>query len=241
GGWNSDATRYVRVTAEDDFPEDGIYDESKFVLHSITTNLAICHNLDNYFRLDHIQFHLDSTGAVRAHGIQMDAQTGGGDIWVHDIIMKATPEAGQWNVGMIFNDAQITPKVWNCILYGGDNASANSIAINSNNSTSVDIWNCSLSGFTKGISEVAGTVTVKNCSMGWRGGVGGLDFTDVTTIDNCVSTDAEGTNALAPVDDDWTKEYISFSTGNLTPVEGGNTLVAGLNDPSSGLFSADIE
>ena len=60
------------------------------------------------------------------------------------------------------------------------------------------------------------------------------------TPDYCVSDDGDGTNSLGPVSLDWDNEFVDANNGDFTPIEGGNILVAGQNDPGSGLFSTDI-
>ena len=106
----------------------------------------------------------------------------------------------------------------------------------------INFYNGVVYGCGTGLNYAAGTTgIVKNTAVF----VTGNDFVlnGTTTVDFCASDDNDGTNNVAgnEADANWTTDFNDAANGDFTILAGSPLKDGGINDPSSGLFSTDME
>ena len=134
--------------------------------------------------------------------------------------------------------------------------------------TIVDIFNCVVEGFTRnGIGTFAKTVQVFNCMI-HDNNVGLYDYLDAgdsfivknnavignttdfdidnsgvgtVTLDYNASAAGTGANGVTPSGADFANEYPNYATNDYTLINTGNCYQGGADNPSSGLYTVDIE
>ena len=96
-------------------------------------------------------------------------------------------------------------------------------------------YNCS----SQGVQAVAGPNTIKNSMFSDCAD----DITGTITVDYNIADDADarGTNGADAASSNWALELTARATGDFTLVSGGNAEEGGDDDPSSGLYSVDME
>lgn len=192
-GWTTDATRYIEVTGEDgvgDFPSDGIYDNTKYVLHNNDSDVSFCIIDEDYVRFRKIQVLVTETVANSRRGFSIANQTDGANlILIDSCIIKGAVSGTGAGIGVRIAGTYTNITIYNTLIYdfyiSADTAFR---GISNTNSNATNIYNCTIYNCTQGINEVAGTVTAKNCAVGNCDD----DFVGAVTMDYIVSDDDHG-------------------------------------------------
>jgi len=131
------------------------------------------------------------------------------------------------------NDATLDLNIINTVLFAGY------YGVRAFDAGTVNIYNSIIAGCEVGVDE-SNSAVVNAYDSGVFNNTD--DFLNVAgTISFCMSDDGDGTDAVAILDGDIDKEYVDASTGDFTPVAGGNGVDGGTNDPGSGLYSAGMD
>ncbi len=226
-GWTTDATHDIRMEAAsgDEAVKSG-YDATRYRLEVNGDALALS---ISYITIIGLQIHPTSAG-----GRNILTFVGIVGITVDSCYLNAS------DVGVGIQLAHVDAEfdVYNTIIYSPTGPSAGSEGIHLDDCNVCNIWNCLVSGFDDGIERDTGTVTVTNCAVFNNNP---SDFDGTMTIDHCASDDGTGTNAVAASGGDWDNEYNDPSNGDFTLLNGGNCYHGGADNPSSGIYTVDIE
>ncbi len=239
-GWTTNATCYLTVT-QDDFPSDGVYSESEYVLHNNDAGGALTVDVE-YFRIDKLQIKVTASSDTRK-GIAIGGGTIGAssDIRFGNVIVKGVCSGTGAAWGIYISDG--TVKVYNCVVYdfisGSDNG-FRGILVNGGDAANIyncTVFNCYWGMFQGGGSPNAYNCLVCNCADDFKG--------TWATIDYCASDDGDGTNAedFTAEATDWGKVFNDYANDDFrlknyttSPCCVGQ----GTDDPGSGLYSDDI-
>ena len=234
-GFVTDATHYIEIIGTD-FPTDGVFDDSAYVMHNNDDSDWGLRILDDYIRIHNIQFKVTDTAADYRLGLYVTA-CGAAEIRVDSCIFKGVCSGSGPAAGIYFNDSSVTFKVYNCIVYDFvSGADADYYGILNGNSSNTYIYNCTVYNCYNGIKRIGGTLAeVKNCAVGNCTD----DFDGAVTTDYCCSDDGDGNNAQNPSGGNWDNEYVTPGT-DFDLEAGGNCVGNGTDDPGSGLYSDDI-
>jgi hypothetical protein len=234
GDWTTNATSYITIESSD-FPSDGIWDDTAYVIHNNDSALAMCEITTGHVRFNNMQIEVTESAGHR-QGLRFDGSANPSDHFVSNCIFKGNCSGGNGANAITANGTNLNVTIYNSIAYDFvDGATAGYTGF-VGWSVTIEIYNCTVYNcYTGYLENVAGS-TIKNCAIGNCAD----DFNVGDTIDYCCSDDGDGTNANGPLSGSWANEFVDAGNGDFTPVSGGNILVAGQDDPGSGLFSTDI-
>ena len=239
-GWTTSATDYIEIIGTD-FPADGIYDDTKYVIHNNDDTTTAIRIQENYVRISNLQVLVTTTGGGIKIGIYANVGFAAADIRISNCIFKGIGSGTAGNTGVYINNAASSVlTIWNTVIYGfisTDNPGDNDFAgIYQHNGPTTNIYNCTVYGCYNGIQRnISGTLTTKNCAVGNNTD----DFAGTLTIDYCASDDGDGTNAQAPSGGNWANEFTTPGT-DFSLLVGGNCVENGTDNPSAGFYSDDI-
>jgi hypothetical protein len=234
-GWTVSATNYVEVVGTD-FPNDAIYDATKYVLHNNDDQTRALHIQEAYTRVSNLQILVTATGANIRYGIELGAAATT-DIRIDSCIIKGVCSGTGIVAGIRANNANINVKISNTIVYdfvSGADAEHYGMFLFTN---SVSVFNCTAYGCYEGIwKAIGGATEAINCAAGNNTN---KDF-NAMNPDYCCSDDGNGTNANGPSGGNWANEFVDAANGDFTLVTGGNCIGTGTDNPGAGLYSDDI-
>ena len=241
-GWTTDADSWVEVKA-DDFPSDGKWDDTKYILHNNDTTHAI-YLYEDYVRLVNLQLMITTTSGTK-YGIRVSARNASNYILLQNLIIRGVSSGAGSRFGIWVNDTDAIVDIVNCVVYGFISGSADCYGIHVSIAVTVDIYNSTISDCYRGVRRNGGAVTaintvVFNCYSDWHQDV---------IANYCASDDADavggytnGQNFTAEATD-WNKIFTDYSNGDFRlknyttePCCRGK----GTDDPASGLYSTDI-
>jgi len=227
-GWTTSATSYIEIIGAD-FPADGIFDATKYVLALTNDN-----SLEIY----------EEFVIVRKLQIQATTTTGESDaIFINNIgatnhiiidscIIKGISAGSGHSMGIYGVDAQTIVDIYNCTIYGFKSGGDSGFAAIWFSGLTANIYNCTLYGNYYGVNRTAGAVTVKNCAVGNNTN----DFNGTITMDYIVSDDdhsgdcanyhAFPTNGA----DDWSLDFTTPGSDFSLLATAANLLDDGLAD-----------
>ena len=233
-GWITSATDYIEIIGAD-FPADGIWDDTKYILENATSSGSAITMQEDYVRFVNMQFLNKAPDGSNTIYISSVGTT---DIRFDSCIFKAdfSAVAATLSSGLRVNDATATVKVYNCVFYGFiEGADADFWAVWADNQSSLTLYNCTIYGNYAGIDQDVGTCAAYNCAVGNNTD----DFVDTITIDYCCSDGGEGTNAQTPSGGAWANEFTAPGS-DFSLLVGGNCVGNGTDNPGAGLYSDDI-
>lgn len=230
--YNTDATHYVEII-QSDFPSDGVWDATKYVLFDNNTGSAALTISANFVRIRNLQIIAKQSIAPRYCIQVISVPSGGSDIRVDSCILKGSTAVNNL-FGIYVNDADATLNIYNSILYNFPGTNGCGINLNAGvvNAYNVTVYGCTAKGFTRS----SGTFTCINCISANNGD----DFSGTITVDHCCSDDGDGTNAQTPSAGNWANEFTDAASGDFSLLVGGNCVGNGIDDPGSGLYGDDI-
>ena len=241
-GWTTSATYYITIIG-DDFPADGIYDGTKYVLHNNDTDgYALIIN-DDYIRIKNLQFAVTTSGTNQRIGINIASPiAAANDIKISNCIVKGFCTGTGVGYGIRINDDDAIVTIYNTIIQdfvsGADN---NFGGILFSVANTVDMYNCTVTNCRWAIERAGGNVTVKNCAVFNNYS----DFSGTITVDYCASDDGDGTNAqdFTAEATDWNKVFEDYANGDFSLKNYTTSpccVGVGTDNPGSGLYSDDI-
>lgn len=199
-GWTqADSDDHITVIA-DDFPDDGIYDNTKY-LFSITNQAAALAIGEDYVRIVNFQMLVTTDGTASRHGIQIAGVGVASDIIIDSCIVKGSCSGASFTSGFNFADGDATVTVFNTIVTGFVGSSLfHAFIIQAG--TAIKFYNCTAYGNYYGFRRTAGTVSTINCLSFNNTN----DFDGAVNADYCASDDGDGNNEVdvtAQDADDW--------------------------------------
>jgi hypothetical protein len=188
---------------------------------------------------------MTKTGNAATHPIRLEGIGATTENKVSNCIIRGIDGASYDGriYGIMVNDANMTAKIWNCLIYGFiSNTAAYGRGIYELSSSTLDVFNCTVTKCGQGIRS--DSATVKNCAS--------FNNTDdfvssPTVIDYCASDDGDdtGSNAEDFTADalDWNKVFTNYTTDDYSLLDYTTSpccVNQGTDNPGSGLYSDDI-
>lgn len=213
-GWTTSATDYITIIA-DDFPSDGIWDNTKYIFDNNAAHTVIDIRED-YVRLINLQFLVTVAPNDNWDGIIFTG-LGTSVIYINSCIIKGVSAGTGSSRGILLNIADTTLNLYNTEIYGfisGGDTGFRGIQIN--NTTNTNIYNCTLYNNYSGILQQAGTVTAINCAVFNNTD----DFTNTITMTYCASDDDHTGDSATNVQitqsaDDWAALVVDAAGGDF--------------------------
>lgn len=235
--WTTDSTHRI-IVVQDDFPANGKYDESRFVIYN-NDNLAQAVAIrEEYVTLQHLQIKCTSAGTTTRQGVLVNSGwLGTSEVVVDSCILVGDCPGTGISSGIRLSDGSVS--IFNCLIYGWKYAGFYVDAIDA-----LSVLNCTVYGCgTYGIRAVTTGQSIVNCAVF---GNGDDFYTGMSGIDHCASDDGDGTNAVnispgATEATDWAAAFTDYTNGDFSIKDTSSVLYdAGTDDPGSGLYSEDI-
>lgn len=180
-------------------------------------------------------------GHVIYKGLQIEASNDCLDsaiAYSHIIVDSCRLQNAAYGIYMSRSGNNVGIKCWNTIFDTISNDGAycrNNVGGETFSFFNCVFYNCS----SQGVQAVAGPNTIKNCLFSdCADDIAGTITVDYNIADD---SDARGANGAAPASSNWALELTARATGDFSLVSGGNAEEGGDDDPSSGLYSVDME
>jgi len=239
-GWTTGASNTITIT-QNDFPVDGIFTDSEYVLHNDDSDSNALTTREDYLIINKLQVKVTGTSTNTRRGIS--AGTLGTSIHKYSkIIVKGIYSGTGVGYGFLISDADLTVTFDNCIVYGiisSDNPSDTNFRAYETGGTTMSFYNCVAYGSYIGFSRTAGSMTCVNCISGNNTD----DFNGTITATYCCSDEVKaGTGNVQPISGagDWTRELTDPDNGDFTLIQAGNCADGGTDNPAPGLYDDDI-
>lgn len=224
GGWTTGATTYLRfrASAGEEALQSGVV-ATRARLEVTDASTVDCR--EDYVRFENLQLgclHVGAGGAT-VFGASVGAPS---DIRLTNCYLYSDGGVSSYQ-GIIWDDADATLTVTNCIMY---NVADRCIDFNAGTMT---VTNCVFRGnnFRAGIDQESGsTLTINNTAI--FNTTNDVDSGGTITIDFCAADDDLNTewsvsNCVQPSGADWDNEFTDPDNGDFTPLNGGNIFEAG--------------
>lgn len=253
-GWTTDTTRYIDIRGTSyggktgDFPSDGIYDNTKYLLSVSDQSAGCIYVREDDVKIHNIQILVTETSTNTAIGIynRSGRATGTVGIEIDGCIIKGDFQGTGQIYGISTVDGDVL--IYNTIIELNEQSDTSSIGIYRPNSIGhiAGVYNCTISGCFNGIEVSYDDCTIKNCAIFNNGSEDIDDNANNTVINRCASDDNVGTN---PVDispgisetDDWNDAFTDYSNHDFSIKDTNSVLYeAGTDNPGSGAYSDDI-
>ena len=247
--FTTDATRYIEITGDSanggDFPTDGKWDESKYMLHNNDSATNMIEARDDYVRYNKIQFKVTETGANARQALLFEQINVGNDLRIGNCIFRGVVSGTGAAVAITYNDADTVARIYNTVVYDFFISADNQFkGILSSNCTTLKINQTTVYNCTRGIERGAGTVDVSSCIVGNNDD----DFVGTfnSIVNNCDDDDDSTSGNQDPLNGDWTQELTDPDNGDRTLADftlqvGANSVGNGADDPfGDGLGDPDI-
>lgn len=235
-GWTQvDSADYILIEAAagDEALKTG-WDATRYRLE-VTDNDCFLVQAD-YVRFKGLQVRIIYSSVASKICVSINT-VGTSDIRVDSCRLRGDMDVSAGSNGLKVNDVDATVTMYNTIVYNHDyrgvliTNAANVYIYNS------IIYNCVVFGIDR---ITSGIVTVKNCAVF----VTGNDFNGTITADYCATDDNDqGGNNVAESGGGtyWPNDFEGADTGDFTLLTGSNLKHAGANNPSSGIYTTDME
>lgn len=249
-GWTTGATNYIQVIGYD-FPTNGVFDGTKYVLHNNDTDTWMFIISEDYVRIVNLQVLVTQSTAAARHAISLATATAeANDRRIDSCIIKSTGSGATATIGVISEAANGLDRIFNTHIYGFISGAATgacgiSIVVDS----TVKIYNCTIDGCYRGIRQgpvhTSDTITAINNAIFNNTDDFSAGGTGTFTIDYCASDDGDGTNAqdFTAEATDWNAVFTDYANGDVS-LKNYSTppccVGVGTDDPGAGLYSDDI-
>lgn len=185
-GWTTSAEFAPTITA-DDFPADGVFDNTKYVLagtNDVQGILFVAAHGHLYLRKLQVQETITTTGSA----IEIDFTPADNILVLDSCIIKGVCSGAGGGIGLFIDDTDVHLLVYNTVIYGfASGADIDFYGIRGDpGAGSLVVYNSTIYGNGHGINSGAGPRTAKNCVV-----VNNNDdfFGVLTTMDYIVSDD----------------------------------------------------
>ena len=195
-GWTTSATDFITIIA-DDFPADGIYDSTKYVLHNNDSAVTFFSINEDFVNLTNFQMLTTGTGTNSRRGLNIVGQNVSNAINIDSCIFKGIVSGTGAGIGIRAVDADLNLTIFNtafCDFFITGDIGFRAILVALANVA--NIYNCTFYNNTVGIERSGGTANVINCALFNNED----DFSGTfNTIDYCATEEGagQGTNGVA--------------------------------------------
>jgi hypothetical protein len=241
-GGTYDGTYHPHITGYD-FPADGVWDETKYLLHNNDSDTMILKNYEDYLHIKNIQVKVTASSTNTREGIAAFNMNSPSNFVIEGCLIKCVSTGTGTVRGIDLSDSDTDFDIFNTIVTdfkNGSNSSHYGILIQDANSS--DIFNTTVYNCYYGIRQIGGTCTAINCAVGACYD----DFSGTISMDYIVSDDDHSgdcanywSNPTAGADD-WSSDFVNPGTDFDLLATATDIIGHGLDDPGSGLYSDDI-
>ena len=212
--WTTDSTHYIKVqggyaageTGTPGTPENpSTYSTSYY--HLEVTDADILEIDVDYMRVDKVLIKATITGVGSC--FYVNTTNADNDIRISNCIAYGDCTGNGSGRGIYINESQSVVYIWNSIVYGFYSVSNGNdngfVGIYLANTSSTDIWNCTLNDNRQGIYQSNGTVTADNCLIFETTRIN-YDLNGTITASYCATDDSEagtGNFVITQTDDDY--------------------------------------
>lgn len=242
-GWDTSATDFITVQG-DDFPGDGIFDGTKYVLHNNDTDGFAFTISDNYVRVHDFQIKVTETGANSRTGIQIQSIAAGNYIVLDSVFVKGVCSGTVATRGIRVNDSSTLLDIYNCIVTGfKSGADADFFGIYIDSVNTANIYNCTVYGCFNAIQRDVGTANAINCAVFNNDD----DFVGTIAMTYCASDDDHTGDSATNVTisqsaDDWAALVVDAAGDDFHLTNDSSELYnTGNGNTPKALFTDDIE
>jgi hypothetical protein len=214
-GWTTSATDYIKIIA-DDFPADGIYDNTKYVLENNNDQSYALQVVEEYVYVENLQVLVTTTSGDR-YGIGSTASGLTQYLSINSCIIKGVCSESGSAIGFCTWDASNVADIYNTIIYGfrSTGADINDTGFRgaSVKGSAINFYNCTIFNNYDGLNEQgAGTYKAINCAVFNNAD----DFVNTWTID-CCATDQHAGGGTNGVDISATWDSTCFTAPEADP------------------------
>lgn len=192
-GWTMSATDFLTIIA-DDFPADGIYDNTKYLLENNDDQSDAMNIREDYVRVVNLQILVTATTGTKK-GIVIEQVGVANDVRIDSCFIKGTCSGTGVGYGIQVNDNSLTAIIFNTVVTGFRSGADTQFAgIINGSCVNLYVYNCTLYNNYYGVRDAgAGTVTVINCAL-----FNNTDDNAACTLDYCGTEQGagEGTNGF---------------------------------------------
>jgi hypothetical protein len=245
------AANYVEIYAAD-FPVDGIWDATKYVLKRTSSSgwSGLFRVAMDFVKIHHLQCLCVGSGSAQLQGFWITSITAAAVLDFYKMYIKGEMTTSITRIG--FNNAEeqdgTVVNLYNSIIEGWN---GNGLTLGDGIRCTIqdsigafNVFNCVIFNCSEGVWGGNGEynpLVIKNCAVG---GNTTLDFgTDASyyTVDYCCTDDIPYVgHRQGPLGGDWDNEFVDKDNGDFTLKVGGNCIENGIDNPGSGLYSDDI-
>ncbi|MCK4823456.1 hypothetical protein KA005_47330, partial [bacterium] len=238
-GWTTGVANYILIeAASTDRAEKGSYNTSKYRLEVSGANALDIR--ENYVRIDGIQIQLTASSVSSISALLITGQDASNDIRIFNCRIKGVLSGTSADVfGVYSSSTLVNLLMWNDITSGFVNGANLTIGVYARHA-SFSIYNSILYENNVGIRIRDNNGTLINLAS-FNNTDDVLDSAAGSTIDYCATDDGDGTNSISPLGASWTNEYSDPPNGDFTLLNSGNCYQGGADNPSSGLYTTDME
>ncbi len=163
--WITSATDFITIQG-DDFPADGIFDGTKYVLHNNDTDAYLLFINDDHVRVRNFQIKVTETGGNNRYGFRIAGIAAANYIVIDSVIIKGVCSGTGLGQGLWVNDGSTNLDIYNCIVTGfKSGADTDFIGLYIDNVSTCNIYNCTIYGNYYGIKRDIGTANAINCAV----------------------------------------------------------------------------
>ena len=166
-GWTTSATNYIRIYTTSVARHSGRWDDTNSYRIEAAATANDTHLVDikeNYVRIEGLQIHLTNSGGYTGcSAIYIGGQDTPSEIIINNNILKGSISGSNSDaIGIYGNNANITAKIYNNIIYDFLNGTTASYGISTAIGGTYYLYNNTVYGNYVGINIAAGTITAKN-------------------------------------------------------------------------------
>ncbi|MCK5591548.1 MAG: hypothetical protein KAI72_06300, partial [Candidatus Pacebacteria bacterium] len=211
-GWTTLETNYIKIYTETENRHSGIWSDSVYRL-SLTAGANDTHLLDikeNHVKVEGLQISLTNAGGYTGcKAVNIDSQVAPSGISLNSNILKGIiSETNSQGMGIYANDADITAKIYNNIIYDFVNgAAANTAGITTATGGIYYLYNNTLIDNYLGINIGAGTAAAKNNIVKGSGNTNAYTGTFAAGTDYNAT---DGTDDIGPGSNNQTTQTFFF-------------------------------
>jgi|GEM_PF-5270570 len=218
GYTTSDA--YDITITQADFPADGVFSDSEYVLHNNNSDLTTIDIVEEYVTIDKLQMKVTATGAAVRRGLRIGAGTTNAVLNLDKLNIKGVCSGAGFTLGIVPSNATSTVYITNCVIDGFASGAETIYRAISSADATVYVYNSTVANNGIGILAATGSVVVINSIL--ASNVDDVDGAAVTVTYSCSDDVISGTGNVQPASLDWDNELTDANNGEFHILNTGN-------------------
>jgi len=210
-GWTTSVTDYITIEGYD-FPTNGIWDDAKYIIENNDDQSSAIYIQEDYVNVRKLQVLVTCGPDNNRYGILINVIAESNYYEIDSCIIKGVCSGTGNAYGIYTADADTIANIYNTVAYGFLSGADTGFFAMFIGGTTVNIYNCTVSGNYTGIYRSTGTVTAINCAVFDNVD----DFGGTITVDYC-ATDEHAGGGTNGVDISGTWNTTCFTNPEATP------------------------